>query len=619
MRIVPPPSAEAQAASEVLAVQTGNAGKDYRMEEIENTPQIIWLQSELDAGKELGENGEDSAPRPLIFLPVSDNPARDTLFFTALRTAVWPDKLTSLPTIDLSAVAGPAKPFFALRILADHHPIFFPARTERLSRSWARQQALRLQRLPEQVSFILSTSGSTKPGGRLVGLSLAALRASHQTTAQRLGENGIWVSALPRDHIAGFQVIARAYAGGTEPVTIDMTGGFQLSRLREALENVSPAGVPIYLSLVPTQLTRALADPETLAALRLCSAILIGGARISPSLLTAGREQGLNLVTTYGMTETCGGCVYGGVPLPGVKVAVNEGRIWLCTPTLMSGYLEAESDPEIRELSGTTWLATNDAGRIIFEGEDASARTGDGALSAFEASNLQTTSSSLTDPTSNRSRQQTSKKTSLAHGSEDLNPNKPLREEVDIIDSSSRAHLEVLGRLDDTIISGGENISLPLVARAAEDAGFAGIEFCGLPDEDWGEVLCAVFSRQRLRGYETSTPMLNPKSPVSAKLNFAGVNPSDLCSSELNPGNLSSGDLPSDEINPGNLSSEDLNPARLGQKLRAALRGRLPASHLPRAAAILSDFPLLASGKIDRRSLKNAVYRLSQQNLIWRR
>lgn len=592
------------------------------MEETENSPQIIWLQSELDAGKELGENGEESAshPRPLIFLPVSDNPAGDTLFFTALRTALWPDKFTSLPTLDLSAVAGPARPFFALRILADYRPIFFPARAERLSPSWARQQALRLQRLPEQVSFILSTSGSTKPGGRLVGLSLAALRASHQATAQRLGGNGIWVSALPRDHIAGFQVIARAYAGGTEPVTIDMTGGFKLSRLREALQNILSAGVPIYLSLVPTQLTRTLANPETLTALRLCSTILVGGARISPSLLAAGREQGLNLVTTYGMTETCGGCVYDGVPLPGVQAAVNEGRILLSTPTLMSGYLEAESDPEIQLFEGETWLATNDAGRIIFEDEDASAKTGDGALSAFEASNLQTPSSPLTDPTSNRSRQQkTSKKTSLAHGSEDLSPNKPLREEVDIIDSSSRAHLEVLGRLDDTIISGGENISLPLVTRAAEDAGFAGIEFCGLPDEDWGEVLCAVFSRQRLRGYETSTPMLNPKSPVSAKLNFAGVNPSDLCSSELNPGNLSSGDLPSDEINPGNLSSEDLNPARLGQKLRAALRGRLPASHLPRAAAILSDFPLLASGKIDRRSLKNAVYRLSQQNLIWRR
>ncbi|WP_159428749.1 AMP-binding protein [Varibaculum massiliense] len=578
LRIVPSPSTDARAASEVLAPQSGNSNKDFQIDKEENAPQIIWLQSEPNVEERQEGKTTDSAsrPRPLIFLPVSDNPARDTLFFTALRAALWPDKFTSLPTLDLSAVAGPAKPFFALRILADYHPIFFPARTEQLSRSWARQQALRLQRLPDQVSFILSTSGSTKPGGRLVGLSLAALRASHQATAQRLGENGIWVSALPRDHIAGFQVIARAYAGGTEPVTIDMTGGFKLSRLRQALQNILSAGVPIYLSLVPTQLTRALADPETLAALHLCSAILVGGARISPSLLNSGREQGLNLVTTYGMTETCGGCVYDGVPLPGVKVGVNEGRIWLSTPTLMSGYLEAESDPEIRELSGITWLATNDAGRIIFEDEDASARTGDGALSAFEASNLQTTSSPLTDPTSNRSRQQkTSKKTSLAHGSEDLNPNKPPREgTVDIIDSSSSARLEVLGRLDDTIISGGENISLPLVARAAEDAGFAGIEFCGLPDEEWGQVLCAVFAKPTLAGTA-----------------------------------LASHDL----------DSENLDPAHLGSQLRAALRGSLPASHLPRAAAIVSNFPLLPSGKLDRRSLQEAARSLDKEKRTWRK
>lgn len=576
MRIVPSPSTDARAASEVFAPQSGNSNKDFQIDKEGNAPQIVWLQSEPNVEERQEGKTTDSAsrPRPLIFLPVSDNPTRDTLFFTALRTTLWPDKFTSLPTIDLSAVAGPAKPFFALRILADYQPIFFPARTERLSRSWSRQQALRLQRLPDQVSFILSTSGSTKPGGRLVGISLAALRASHQATAQRLGGAGIWVSALPRDHIAGFQVIARAYAGGTEPVAIDMTGGFKLSRLREALENISPANASIYLSLVPTQLTRALADLETLAALRLCSAILVGGARISPSLLTAGREQGLNLVTTYGMTETCGGCVYDGVPLPGVKVTVNEGRIWLSTPTLMSGYLEAESDSEILEISGTTWLATNDAGRIIFEGEDASAKVEKPALLYSDGNHPKTPSSPLTEPASNRNRQKPNEKISLAQSSADLSPNRPLRDEVDIIDSSSRAHLEVLGRLDDTIISGGENISLPLVTRAAEQAGFSGIEFCGLPDEEWGQILCAVFSE-------------------------ASLADSALASHDLDSGNL--------------------DPSRLGSQMRAALRGSLPASHLPRAVALLPHLPLLPSGKLDRRALQADARAADRENRTWRK
>lgn len=520
MRIVPPPSIKAQAASEVLAPHSGNDDKGSQIGEQEPAPQIVWLQSELSAGKELGENAEDSAARPLVFLPISDNPNRDKLFFTALRAALWPDSFTSLPTIDLSAVAEPAKPFFALRILADYRPIFFPARTERLTFSWARQQAERLRRLPDQVSFILSTSGSTKPGGRLVGISLEALRASHQATAQRLGGNGIWVSALPRDHIAGFQVIARAYAGGTEPVTIDMTDGFKPSRLREALHNIPSGNLPIYLSLVPTQLRRALADTETTAALRICSAILVGGAHISSSLLSAGREAGLNLVTTYGMTETCGGCVYDGVPLPRVKVAVNAGRIWLATPTLMNGYLEAESDPEIREFSGTSWLATNDTGKIVFGNERRK------------------------------------------------HPQESLGEGAVIIDMSSPAHLEVLGRLDDTIISGGENISLPLVTRAAEQVGFPGIEFCALKDEEWGQILCAVFSSAALPAAE----------PTAAP-----------------------------------------NLAQLGGNLRESLREHLPSSHLPRAAVLLPHFPLLPSGKLDRLALEAAVRVLDKQNRTWRK
>ena len=560
MRIVPPPSIKARAATEVLAPQGDNGGKESRMEEAENNPQIIWGQSEL------GENGEDSGARPLVFLPVSDNPDRDKLFFTALRAALWPDSFTSLPTIDLSAVAEPAKPFFALRILADYRPVFFPACTERLSRSWALQQAQRLRRLPSQVSFILSTSGSTKPGGRLVGISLAALRASHQATAQRLEGSGIWVSALPRDHIAGFQVIARAYAGGTEPVTIDMTGGFKLSRLREALQNIPSGNVPVYLSLVPTQLRRALADPETTAALRKCSAILVGGAHISSSLLSAGREAGLNLVTTYGMTETCGGCVYDGVPLPGVKVAVNEGRIWLATPSLMSGYLEAESDPEIREFSGTTWLATNDIGRIVFADENEGIKAERIELWDANQNHPLIPGSPLIDPVCNQGTLAASEETSQEGNERELNPQESPGEGAVIIDMSSPAHLEVLGRLDDTIISGGENISLPLVTQAAEQAGFPGVEFCGLPDEEWGQILCAVFSSAAL-------PTAEPTAAPSL--------------------------------------------AQLGHDLRESLREHLPSSHLPRAAVLLPHFPLLPSGKLDRRALEEAVRVLDKQNRAW--
>lgn len=640
MRVVPPPSTTARQVCEILASPDSINAGNYHLQQSKHTPQTIWLQPKPNKGKHPGQPIEDTAPRPLIFLPVSDNPEHDALFFTALETRLRAENpLTpAAPTNMKTSQDSKHKDLIsALQLLENFQPIFFPVRAERLSPTWARQQALRLKRLPKEVVFLLSTSGSTKPGGRLVGLSLSALKASHQATRERLGADGIWISALPRDHIAGFQVVARALASGSEALTIDMTGGFKVSRLTEALlrareltSSLSPSpALPLYLSLVPTQLRRALANKEAVSALRLCAAILVGGARISPALLTAGREKGLNLVTTYGMTETCGGCVYDGVPLPGVKVAVNAGRVWLCTPGLMSGYLEEECDREIQVFNGERWLRTNDWGRIVFKDEHGGSITENGADSS--AGRDEGTSLSFPLPSSDSAPigQEFREECNAGEQNQEIGSKDYAQRTTPlIIDDISSAHLEVLGRIDDTIICGGINISLPLVKEASEKLGFSGIELCGLPDEEWGEVLCAVFSRRRLRGYETSIPILNPKSPDLAKQNFAGVNPGelnpneinlgDLSSVELNPGELSSGDLLSGGINAKEMSSRDLNPAYLGQKLRAALRGSLPASHLPRAAAILPDFPLLPSGKIDRRALKNAVYCLNKQNLIWR-
>ena len=68
--------------------------------------------------------------------------------------------------------------------------------------------------------------------------------------------------------------------------------------------------------------------------------MLLGGAAAPAGLLDAARDAGVPVVTTYGMTETCGGCVYDGVPLDGVRAEVrDDGRIWISGPVLFSGYL----------------------------------------------------------------------------------------------------------------------------------------------------------------------------------------------------------------------------------------------------------------------------------------
>lgn len=220
--------------------------------------------------------------------------------------------------------------------------------------------------VPPGVAAVVATSGSTSGTGHLVALDGAALVASARATHERLAGPGQWVACLPSHHIAGLQVLVRSVVAGTEPVVLDTTDGFRATDLAAAVGRLRD-DVPGYLSLVPTQLARVLADDVAVAALRRLSAILVGGARTAAGLLAAARDAGLRVVTTYGMTETGGGCVYDGVPLPGVAVDVDaESRVWLTGPVLARGYLDdADADRDtFRDRGGRRWLRTADRGSL---------------------------------------------------------------------------------------------------------------------------------------------------------------------------------------------------------------------------------------------------------------
>lgn len=181
---------------------------------------------------------------------------------------------------------------------------------------------------------------------------------------------------------------------------------------------------------MPTQLARVLADDDAVRAVRSLAAVLVGGARTAPSVLSAAREAGLPVVTTYGMTETGGGCVYDGRPLPGVEVAVDEeSRIWLTGPVLARGYLDDDDATAatfpVRD--GRRWLRTADRGEL------------------------------------------------------------------------SEGRLAVLGRLDDTIISGGLNISPGAVESVVSELPGAGeVVVVGVPDDHWGTLVTAVVTGEAL-------------------------------------------------------------------------------------------------------------------------
>jgi len=220
--------------------------------------------------------------------------------------------------------------------------------------------------VPEGVALVLRTSGSSTGIGRPVALSAQALLASADATHRRLSGPGRWVLSLPPVHVAGVQVLVRSVRAGLEPVVVP-PGPFDPDALATALQ-AAPTDAPLYLSLVPTQLHRVLGvGGAALAALTRCSAVLLGGAAAAATDLARARAAGVPVVTTYGMTETSGGCVYDGLPLDGVRVRIRDGRVLLGGPTLAEGYLDDGPQPFERD-GGDRWFLTSDAGELAPDG-----------------------------------------------------------------------------------------------------------------------------------------------------------------------------------------------------------------------------------------------------------
>lgn len=271
----------------------------------------------------------------------------------------------------------------------------------------------------DDAAVVIGTSGSTgEPKG--VMLSAGALRASALATYERLGGPGHWVLALPVHHVAGLQVLVRGLVADTEVSTVEGTNGFTAQGFAAAVDALPDDRR--YAALVPTQLGRILdAGGRAVDAAASCAAIIVGGAAASPALLDQAQAAGITAVTTYGMSETAGGCVYDGLPLPGALVDVADDRtIRLGGPTLALGYLRRPDLTARAFASG--WFHTSDIGRWLPGGR-----------------------------------------------------------------------LEVLGRADDVVVSGGEKIPPLLVERALLATGL--IESAcvtGIPDDEWGQAVAAV-------------------------------------------------------------------------------------------------------------------------------
>jgi O-succinylbenzoic acid--CoA ligase len=216
----------------------------------------------------------------------------------------------------------------------------------------------------EGVAAVVATSGSSGTPKHVL-LSARALRTSGEATLDHLGGPGQWLLALPAQHVAGFQVLCRSVLAGTSPVALPPGAPFTVEAFAAAVARMR-RDVPRYASLVPTQLTRLLRHPSGVAALGDLDAVLVGGAALPAPVADLVRQHRLPVVTTYGMTETSGGCVYDGRPLRGVRVELADGRIRLGGPVVAQGYLGLPDLTRERFAThgGTRWYLTDDAGQL---------------------------------------------------------------------------------------------------------------------------------------------------------------------------------------------------------------------------------------------------------------
>jgi len=244
-------------------------------------------------------------------------------------------------------------------------PIEFHPAASHQNPDWS----LRAEVPSDRAAVIVRTSGSTGTPKQTM-LPREAIRSSVAATAEALGGHGQWLLTLQPSYVAGLAVLARSLAAGTTPVPL-LQHSTDASIFTRAAQQLTSRRR--YVSLVPTQLQRLLdqvpADPALAHILARFDAILLGGGPSSAELLAQAETHGLRVLRTYGMSETCGGCVYDGYPLDGVQLSRDDsGRVRITGPMVAAGYLNDPAltdahfsiDPESKQRS----FLTDDLGQI---------------------------------------------------------------------------------------------------------------------------------------------------------------------------------------------------------------------------------------------------------------
>ncbi|MGZ8566054.1 MAG: class I adenylate-forming enzyme family protein [Actinomycetota bacterium] len=205
-----------------------------------------------------------------------------------------------------------------------------------------------------EIGAVVATSG-TRGLPKLAELPRDGLRHAVRTGDVVLGSSrrDRWVACLPPSHAGGLLVLLRGMEA-EHPLTVHET--FDPVRLAEE--------GPVWASVVPAMVGRLIELRRRLEGLSL----LVGGGEIDPDLRSAVTSLGASVVTSYGLTETCGGLAYDGMPFAGVEVRLDHAeRVEVRGRTVMAGYRhDPQATAEAFTLDG--WLRTGDLGTFRDDG-----------------------------------------------------------------------------------------------------------------------------------------------------------------------------------------------------------------------------------------------------------
>ncbi|WP_336328438.1 o-succinylbenzoate--CoA ligase [Halovenus sp. HT40] len=286
---------------------------------------------------------------------------------------------------------------------------------------------------PDETALILFTSGTTgEPKG--VQLTVGNLTASAIASAVRLGvtPSDRWLCCLPMYHMGGLAPVFRSALYGTELV---VQSEFDPEETAEIIDSAGITGV----SLVPTQLSRLLDVGLSVPALR---TVLLGGAPAPESLLERAADAEIPVCPTYGLTETA-------------------SQVATARPS------------EHREHPGTVGQPLYGT-RVSLVDQDGN-QVGPDERGEVVVDGLTVTPGYLD-----------ADRTDKAFSELGLHTGDLGRRDED-------GRLWILGRMDDTIITGGELVAPATVADVIRELPeIADVAVVGIEDEEWGERIAAV-------------------------------------------------------------------------------------------------------------------------------